>query len=307
MLINKDILLSFLAPIATVTSVAMVVSNAVTHGVTWTDKALLSLLALVICLCAHLLPALSKRRAVWLLWCACLVATMYSQLSFFTNVSTVAGENRAKNSVQVVNSNQQIESVNQALSRISARPVAEVARALSKSTNDKRIAALNAELDEAKRAEKLHDTLIALQGSAVTIQSAESNDPLLLLLESVTGTNAAVISIAIGTTFALVLELLAVFLWYELLSKPQPKVNLEISVSSVSSELKEMPVPEVLVSPEDEKLATLKHAIDTGKIKPTVAAIRNFLQCSQAKAMSLRKEFLIILSHSTVSGKTHFG
>lgn len=291
MINTKNILLSFLASITTVTSAAMVVSNAVTHGVTWIDKTLLSLLAIVICLCAHLLPALSKRRTVWLLWCACLVATMYSQLSFFTNVSNVAGEIRAKNSVQVANSTQQIESIKQALSRITARPIAVVARDLSKSTNDKRIAALNAELDEAKRVEKLQDTLIALESNAVTIQSAESKDPLHSLLESVTGGNTAVISIAIGTTFALVLELLAVFLWYELLSKSQPEVKPEISVSSVSPELTELPVPEVLVSSEDEKLAILKHAIDTGKIKPTVAAIREFLQCSQSQAMSMRKVF----------------
>lgn len=289
MINTKNILLSFLASIATITSAAMVVSNAVDHGVTWTDRTLLSLLALVVCLCAHLLPALSKRRAVWLLWCACLVATMYSQLSFFTNVSTVAGEIRAKNSVQVVNSTQQIESVKQALSRITARPVAVVARELSKSTNDKRIVALNAELDEAKRVEMLQDILIAVESNAVTIQSAESNDPLLSLLELVTGSNASVISIVIGTTFALVLELLAVFLWYELLSKSQPEVKSEISVPSVSPELIELPIPEVLALSEDEKLATLKHAIDTGEIKPTVAAIRKFLRCGQDKAVLIHK------------------
>lgn len=276
------------------TSAAMVVSNSVTHGVTWTEKILLSLLAIVICLSAHLLLVLSKRRSVWLLWLACLIVTMYSQLSFFTNVSLVAGENRAKNSVEVVNLAQQIESIKQALSHISSRPVTVVARDLSKSKNEKRVAALNAEMEEAKRAVKLQDTLIRLEGSVVTIQSTESKDPLISLIESVTHRDAAVILIAIGVTFAFVLELLAVFLWSELLSKSQPESKSKIPMSP------EMKVSEVLISSENEKLAALKIAIHTGKVKPTVAAIRKFLQCSQAKAMSLRKEFLTIVDHSII-------
>jgi hypothetical protein len=245
---KKHILLLLLASIATLTSALMVVSNAVTRGVTETDKALLSLLALVICLCAHLLPALSKRRAVWILWGTCLVATMYGQLSFFTYVSAVAGENRASTSVQVVNSMRQIESVKQALSRISARPVAVVSHKLSKSTDEKRNAALSAELDEAKRAEKLQDTLITLESNAFAIHSAERSDPLISLLESVSGSSAAAISIIIGTTFALVLELLAVFLWCELLSKPLSEVKSGLSIAP------ELPVPDVPASSEVGKL-----------------------------------------------------
>ena len=163
---------------------------------------------------------------------------------------------------------------------------------MDKSKNDKKIAALNEELDEAKRAEKLQDTLITLNSNAVAIQSTESKDPLLSLLVEVTGSNASVITIFVGTTFALVLELLGVFLWYEFLSKSQPEVKSEISTLSVSPELTELSLPEILVSSKDEKLATLKHAIDTKEIKPTVAAIREFMQCSQSQAMSLRKVFI---------------
>lgn len=276
---TKFFLLLFLASITTLTSVAMVASNAVTHGVTWDNKMLLSLLAIVICLCAHLVLALSKRRAAWLLWCACLIATMYSQLSYFTNVSTVAGKIRARNSVEVANSTRQIESIKQALSQVRARPVTVVARDLSKSKNDKRIAALNVELEEARRAEKLQDILIGLESNAVTIQSTESKDPLISLLESVTHIGAAIISITTGTTFAFVLEMLAVFLWCELLSKSQP----EIPVSP------ELAMPEILTSPEDEKLATVKHAIASGQIRQTVTAIRKYLRCGQDKAVSIHK------------------
>ena len=45
---TNKLLLSLLAPITTVTSLLMVVSNAVTSGVAWNDKLILSLIALVI-------------------------------------------------------------------------------------------------------------------------------------------------------------------------------------------------------------------------------------------------------------------
>jgi hypothetical protein len=295
MLYKKNFILLFLASFTTVTSLVMVVSNAINHGVTLTDKTLLSLLAIVFSLGTHLLPAMSKHRTglpkivAWLIWCACLVITMYNYLSYFTNASTYAGELRAKNSVQVINSNEQIESAKQALSRISARSVAEVARALSKSKGDKRIAALDAELDEAKRAEKLQDDLITLQGNAVAIQSAESNDPVISKLESVTHRNAAVISLTIGATSALVLELLAAFWWYELRSNPQPEVKPEISVLSVLSELTESSGSDDIVSSKDEKLEVVKQAIDSGTIKPTVTAIRKYLRCGQDKAFAIHK------------------
>lgn len=238
---------------------------------------------------------------VWLLWGTCLVVTMHNYLSYFRNVSTDIGESRAKISVQVINSIKQIDSVKQALSGISARPVAEVARALSKSKNDKRIAALNAELDEAKRAEKLQDTLLVLQSNAVTIQSAESSDPVISLLESATPRNVTLVSTIIGMISAFAFEMLAVFFWYELESLLWPKVKPGILVSQVLPELTEMPVPEVLLSPEDEILAILKHEVDTGAIKLTVRAIRERFNCSQGKAMFIRKAYLSLQTHSPVA------
>jgi hypothetical protein len=307
MINTKKYSLLLLASITTGTSVSMVVSNAITHGVGPTYQTILSIFALAICLGTHLLPAWSKyltgweKLVAWVIWSACLVVTMYFQMSFFTSVSADAGESRAINSVQVISSNQQIETVKQALSRISARPVAEVARALSKSKDDKKIAALSAELDEAKRAEKLHDTLITLLSNADTIQSAESNDPVITLLEKVTHSNAATISITIGTASALVLEFLAAFCWYLLQSKPDQEVKPETLVPSGSTELTKSPVPEVPISSEDAKLTIVKQAVDTGEIQPTVESIRKLLKCSTAQAMALRKAFLSIPIHSPVA------
>lgn len=293
MRITTVILLSLLASITTYASVLMVVSNAVPPGVTWTYQTLFSLPALpvlIICLSTHCIPALSKhytgrqKHVAWLIWSICISLSVYNYLSYYTNASADDGENRAVRSVLVINSTQQIESVKQSLSRISARPVAEVARALSKSKNEKRIAALNAELEEAKRAEKLQDTLQALLSNAAAIQRSESNEPLLMLLESVTHLSAAVISMAIGAARALAMELLAAFWWYILRSISQPEVKPEISVSH---ELTALPVSDVFVSPDDDKLAKVKHAIATGQIRQTVRDIREYLRCGQDKAIAI--------------------
>ncbi len=294
----EKLLLLFLAPFTTFVSAAIVVSNAVTPGATLTDNALRSLPPLITCFGAHLLPSMSKHIVVRLMWVACLIVTMYIQQSYFTNNSTVEGERRAKNSVQVASLKQRIETIKEEHSRIHARPVAVVARALSKATDEKIIAALNAEMEEAKRAERLQDTLITLQGNMVSIQIAESNDPEISLLVSVTGISAAVISFCYQTTRTLMMELLGAFFWYKLQSKPHQEVKPEISVASVSLEL---PVPEVPVSPDDDKLAIVRQAVENGEIKQTVASIRKFLKCSTAKAMAIRKAFLSIPNHSPVA------
>ena len=274
----------------------MVVSNAVTPGVTWTYQMLFTLPALpvlIICLSTHCIPALSKhytgrlQHVAWLIWSVCISLSLYNYLSYYANVSASDGENRANKSALVINSTQQIESVKQSLSRISARPVAEVARDLSKSKNEKRIAALNVELEEAKRAEQLQDTLQALLSNAAAIQRSESNEPLLTLLESVTHLSAAVISMAKAAASALAMELLAAFWWYVLRSILQPEVKPAIAVSSVSHEFTVLPVSDVFVSPDDDKLAKVKHAIATGQIRQTVRDIREYLSCGQDKAIAI--------------------
>jgi len=308
MRITLIIILSLLASLFTYASVLMAVSNVVTSPVvTWTFQTLFSLPALPVlltCIGTNILPALSKHHTgwkklmVWLLWGICMVVTMNNYLLYFRNVSTEAGEFRAKDSVQVINSNQQIKTVEQALSHLTHRSVVEVTRDLSKTTNDKRIAVLKAELDEATRAEKLQDTLQVLQSNAVTIQAAESSGPVTLLLESPTPHNDAVVSNIIGMIKAFAFEMLAVYFWYALESLLWPKVKPEILVLT---EMTEMPVPEVLDLSDDEMLAILRHEVEIGEIKVAVRAIRKRFNCSQTKAMFIRDAYLSLPNKSPVS------
>jgi hypothetical protein len=304
-MINKNniflsLLLLLFASFVTFVSMLIVVSNALTLGVTSSNQTIpalialakssnqtiSALIALAMCWGTHFVPALLKHCTGWLklaglpVWCLCLCVTMHNQLSYLTNVSTEAGENRAKSSVQLISLNQQIESVKQEISRIRARSLTVIARALSKATDDKRITELNSEQGEAKRSEKLLDYLHTLQNRADSIQIAEGNDPESSLIESVTGISAAKIKLFFGATGVLALESLATFLWYVFISKPHQEVKPEILVSSDSPELNKSPVPEAPASSDHEKFANLKHAVDTGEIKLAGDNIRKYLRCA---------------------------
>lgn len=270
---KKNILLFILAVVTTSTSLLMVVTTALSRGSNITDRALIGLLSVVICSCAHILPALSRRPFVWVLWGACLAGTLFSQLAFFANVQDHAGEIRSEKSVQVSNSTQQIEATKQALSQISARPVSIVARELAYTRSNKRKAALSEELEEAKRAERLHDDLRTAIASDTLTRSNAATDPLLTLLSHYSNISTNGISLLIGMSYALILEILAVFIWCELLAKPQHETPPEMQTDAK----------------EDEKLTALKQARRAGIIKPTVSDIRQFLACSQSKAMEMRK------------------
>ena len=197
-MINKNnsvlsLLLLLFASFVTFVSMLIVVSNALTLGVTSSNQTMpalialakssnqtiSALIALAMCWGTHFVPALLKHCTGWLkraglpVWCLCLCVTMHNQLSYLTNVSTEAGENRANNSVQVINFNQQIETVKQEISRSRARSLTVIAHALSKATDDKIIAALNTELDEAKHVAKSQDHLHTLQSCVDSIQIAE--------------------------------------------------------------------------------------------------------------------------------------
>jgi hypothetical protein len=239
---NKNILLFFLAVISTTISIIMVVTTAILRGSNATERTILALLSILICLSAHTLPALSRRPIAWVLWGACFVGTLFSHLSFFANAQDHAGEFRSETSVQVSNSTQQIEATKQALSHITARSVATVARELAYARSNKRRAALSEELDEAKRSERLQDALLTAMESDKSTRNNAATDPLLTLLSRYSGANANGISLLIGMALALILEMLGVFLWYELLAKPQLKTlpdmqtgAAEVLVSSGSS------------------------------------------------------------------------
>jgi hypothetical protein len=247
------------------------------RGGTVIDRALLVSMAITICAGAHLLPALSRRPVVWLLWSACLLATVYGHLTFFTHAGMRAGDVRAQQSVQVADVGRQIEAMREALASIKARPVATVAAELSRARTERRTGALQDELTEAKRAARLRDELVGATAAVTSGRAVGLADPVIARLAAVTGSSDASISLAVGVGFAILIELTGAFLWFEVFRTPGPSVKVEAGPNAA-----------VAVDP----LATLRDAVAAGLCKPTVASIRRYLGCGQAHAIEMRRALI---------------
>lgn len=264
-----------LASATTLTAVAMAAVAAVDRGGTALDRGLLVALSVAIVAGVHLIPALSTTRLKWLLWAGCLLATSFGHIVFFVHAGMRAGEAQAHQSAAVTGTGRQVEAVSEALAAITARPVAVIASRLANTQGRRERAALRLELAEAQRAAALRDELVRLAATQTQAEVAGATDPVIARLAAVTGSSEASISLAVGLLFSLLVELLGALLWIEALRGPTPTHN---------------PPPEPAPAPAPaDPLADLRAAIEAGTVKPTVAGIRAFLGCGQAKAMELRR------------------
>ena len=261
-----------LALFVTLTAMSMAGAAAWDRGGNAIDRVLLVALSFAICAGAHLIPALSKRNLAWILWGCCLIGTVYSHLTFFTHASLRAGDYQAQHSVQVIGTAKQIEAANEALAEIKARPIAIVGSDIANSQDWRQRRALKLELAEAHRAATLRDELLHLAGTATKAEVTESSDPVTARLSTVTGSSEASIGLAVGLGFSILLELVGALLWYEALQHPKG--------------IHAAPCAPIVVP---DSIATLQIAVADGRCKATVAGIRAYLGCSQAKALELRR------------------
>lgn len=260
------------ACVVTATAMGMAAVAGWDRGGSGIDRALLVALSITICLGTHLIPALSRRKVAWVLWAGCLVGTVYGHVTFFVNSSIRAGLVHAQTSSEVTGTERQIEVVREALSQISARPIVTVTADLSRTRHWRRRRELQLELAEAERAARLSDELVQLSATATEVAVTAKENPVTRGVATVTGGNPASIDLAIGVGLAILLELVGALLWVEVLRRP-PQTR--------SHEGNSLAVPDVL--------AELREAVGSGRCKPTVAGIRKFVSCGQARAVELRR------------------
>ncbi len=260
------------ASVVTATAMGMAAVAAWDRGGTWIDRVLLVTLSLTICLGTHLIPALSRRKVAWILWVGCLVGTVYGHANFFVNSSIRAGHVRTQASTQVIGTEKQLDAVREALAGISARPVATVASEIARTRKWPRRKALEIELAEAERAAQLRDELVRLSATATQAGVAAAENPVTSRVAGVTGSNAASIELVIGIGLSILLELVGALLWWEVFRLP------EDGPSSAAASA--------------DPVAELREAVSTGRCKPTVAGIREFMGCGQARAMDLRRQLI---------------
>lgn len=259
-----------LAIFVTSTAVTMTAIAAWDRGGTIADRAVLVAMSVVIVVAVHLLPAMSRRPATWLVWVGCLVGAIYGHLTFFTNSTLRAADVRAQQSVLAVNTARQIETTREAMDQIKARPVALVAAELALSEDRRERAALREEIAQGKRAQVLQDQLVRLSAVSITAQTPVT-DAVTARLSQVTGWNESQVAIAIGLTFSILLELIGALLWFEAFRREGNSVTLESNIGN-------------------DVVTMLRDAVTAGECQKSVRGIREFLGCSQAQAMELRRE-----------------
>lgn len=273
-----------LAVFVTLTAGAMASVAAFDRGGTDIDKALLVSMSVAIVLAVHLLPALSRRPATWAIWIGCLLCAIYGHLTFLTHASLRAGETHGQQSALTIGTERQIESAREALAEIKARPVATVAAQLAQESDRRVRAALRAEIAEGKRAQAIRDDLARLEAVSTGAQVTGASDPVTARLSVVTGWSEIGVSVAIGMAFSILLELIGALLWCEALKpreEPQPLGSVD--------EIKAVPaIQDVATKCATDQITVVTEAIKAGNCKPTVAGIREFLKCSQSRAMALR-------------------
>lgn len=278
-----------LAVFVTITAAAMTAVAAWDRGGTGIDKALLVAMSVVIVLAVHLLPALSRRPLAWLVWSCCLLCAVYGHLTFLTHASLRAAEVRAEQSVLASRVERQIATAREALAKIEARPVAVVAAQLAQESDRRVRAALREEIAEGRRAAALQADLARLEADSTDVQVVGATDPVTARLAVVTGWTESGVSVVIGLAFAMLLELIGALLWFEAM-RPRVQVHAHsvrpYSPGQVTDT--ERPQPDA-TPPATDQVTQVTEAIQAGKCPPTVKGIRTFLNCSQGRAMNLRR------------------
>lgn len=303
---------SWMTPVAvfvTLTASCMAAVAAGERGGTVVDKALLASMSIVVVLAVHLIPALSRRWMAWPVWIGCLLCAIYGHLTFLVHAGLQANDNRSQQSILAVDTERQINMVRDALARIHARPVATVAAELAEAHGRRERAALRMEIAEGRRAEALQDELAKLYGVSTAAHATGANDPVTARIAKVTGCSEQGVTIVIGMTFSVLIELVGALLWYEALRRPHggypsfrtsvPSDRKAEKHASAEAGQEEVIRDEAVTigmthatSAVSSQVTSVIHAIKVGQCRPTVAGIREFLGCSQARASELRRELM---------------
>lgn len=297
---------ALLAVAATATAACLSVMAGWQRGGWATERALWIAVGVVLVIAAHLLPALCRSHG-WrlrvigaVLWLACMAATCYGHAVFFVMAQKHAGELRAAAVPMAVTHGRGLAEI--AADRADA--IARLARVTERRCGDRcatvrieratlsaRLDALTIEADEAKRAEAAQDRAAAARAAAIA-------DPVTGALTAF-GLPAAHADLVAGLAFAAVLEGVACFAWLLAL---RPVVASEIAVTPAKQGSNAAPVTQVtdesnavaaLESPVAEQaddVTRVRNAVASGALRSTVAEIRKYLGCSQATAMTIRKQ-----------------
>ncbi|WP_258167897.1 hypothetical protein [Paraburkholderia sp. BL21I4N1] len=312
---------ALLALAATVAAACLSLLAGWQRGGLLAERLLLTCIGVVLVVAAHLLPALCRphgwriRALGALLWMGCMAATCYGHAVFFVMAQQHAGEIRAAAVPVIVPAVSAPGRDLVAIASDRAGVVARLARVAERKCGEKcaavriehttltaRLAALDVESAEVTRWD------LALE-RADAERAAAKADPVAELLTTF-GVAASRVDLVAGMAFAVVLEGVACFCWFLALRPAEAPAQAVTPAREASHGLRVTPVtaasqavapggndaikPEqTATAPTAEQAADVTRvltAIRDGTLRGTVAEIRRYVGCSQAKAAALRKQ-----------------
>jgi flagellar basal body-associated protein FliL len=282
-------------------AVALAWASAQQRATTAHDQLLLAALSVSVVLAVHMLPALLRRRhplVLWPVWVLCLALAGYGHASWFYRSAESAAEARHAGSAAVAAVARERSDIEQTLSTIKARPVAQVAAQLARTTDEARREALTAELAEAKRTASLRDRLILLSRNTSGTGQEQSGAP-----GNGSGTvQERDVTLVMSVAAALLLEVLGALLWSVALAgdddadqaaraRAEPAPTVVQQVVNFMAPVMPRPVHDGTVEVVDE-LADVRAAIARGECRESVRSIREYVGCSMERASHLRRQLI---------------
>jgi hypothetical protein len=272
---------------------------------------------------AHLLPALCRSASLGVrcagsaLWVVCMIATCYGHATFFLLSQQHAGAMRADAvtppvTVTLVSSGRnpvviaaERARVTTALAIANARRCRDDCPALhlSRISLTAKLDTLNTEADESRRQLAIDDRRTDQVDRAAALRDAQRDDPVTVRLGVLLGTTATQVDLLSGMAFAGVLEGIACLFWFLAFQTRTPVVGSvtpiptrPVTVGNEAVTPGHTPTLEPVTLHDDQRdseneVAQLAHDIAAGRLRATVADIRRYLGCSQARAAALRKQF----------------
>ncbi|OIT17663.1 hypothetical protein BL243_04835 [Ralstonia solanacearum] len=267
-------------------------------------------ISVVLVVSAHMLPALvgesphRVRAVAGVLWLACMATACIGHLTFFLQAQRHAGDMRAAaiTVTEPASAGRSLTAVMAERATVTAQLAAANARrcphdcsALEarRVTLTAKLEALASDASEIRRRQTADDLLEARRDALVT-------DPVTVRLAALLGTTVTRIDLLTGLVFATVLESVACLLWTVTLG-PRPaapatrSIPEPVALSHPTVTASHEPDGNPVVPPNPD-LTQLVRDVEAGRVRVTVADIRRYLGCSQARAVALRRQLAALTS-----------
>jgi hypothetical protein len=318
----------FLAVAATGTAICLSVLAGWQRGGSLAERLVWVAIGIVLVACVHLLPALVREASVGVrgvagvLWLACMAAACFGHATFFVLAQRHAGELRASMTsiAEPVPPGRSLTAVMaERATVIGLLATANAQRCSGNCTTlearrvtlTAKLEALDAEVTDVRRHMTERDRATARRDALLA-------DPVTARLAALLGTTAARVELLSGLAFAAVLEGVACLLWTVALRSPAvadasvvaPVADSHASVTAPHATVAShepasqhgearpadgaaVTAPDTPPSADashDPDVTQLAQAVAAGRLRSTVADIRQYLGCSQARAIALRRQ-----------------